>query len=130
MSFWCKLLGHRWEGCTCRRCGAGRDKKHRFEPVEGQCQRQCALCGKVETLPCDWHHCACKRCGALRDAHHDWMYTSECEQVCRVCGREREHHRWQPVDRGIDRCRHCGKVHRLTQLEIAKRDEEWGNGFE
>jgi hypothetical protein len=33
------------------------------------------------------------------------------------------------VDRGVDKCRHCGKIHKLTPEEIKKRDEEWSNGF-
>ncbi len=112
MSFWCKLLGHRWKD------------------VEGKCEQVCDRCGQGRPLPCDWHHCACKRCGTTRDEQHDWMYTTECEQVCRVCGQEREHHRWQPMDRGVDKCRHCGKIHKLTPEEIEARDEEWSNQFE
>ena len=130
MSFWCKALGHRWQGCACKRCGQKRDKGHRFEPVEGKCEEKCALCGEIRVLPCTWHHCACQRCGALRDEQHDWMDTAQCEQVCRVCGRERQHHRWQAVDRGVDKCKRCGKPRKLTPEEIAKRDEQWSDGFE
>ena len=129
MSFWCRVLGHRWEGCICRRCSQIRDNKHNYEPVEGKCGQRCTMCGKTEALPCDWHGCACRRCGAVRDQKHDWISTNECEQVCRICGKEREHHRWQPVDRGIDKCKYCGKIHKLTPDEIMKRDEEWSNGF-
>lgn len=112
MSIWCKLMGHRWQ------------------PVEGKCQQTCARCGERRDIPHDWHHCACKRCGALRGEAHDWMYTSECEQVCRICGEEREEHRWVPLDRGLDKCRSCGKLHKLTPDEIASRDEEWENSFD
>ncbi len=130
MSVWCKILGHRWDACRCARCGAQRDRKHRMEPVEAQCLTRCGLCGKEEALPHQWHHCACSRCGELRDENHDWMYTTECEQVCRVCGQSRQKHAWQPVDRGVDRCRHCGKTHKLTAEEIARRDDEWANEYE
>ena len=106
MGFWCKVLGHRWE------------------MPEGQCERQCIVCGNTEAVPCQWHYCACQRCGSLRDEQHDWLSISECEEVCRVCGQERKHHHWQPQSRGVDKCRHCGKVHKLTPAEIDQRDEK------
>ena len=128
MSFRCVILGHHWEACRCTRCG--KRKKHRFEPVEDKCVQRCADCGQEEPTPHQWHHCACSRCGEVRDEAHDWMAIAECEQVCRVCGQERAEHRYVPVDRGVDRCRHCGKIHKLTAEEIEKRDEEWSNEYE
>lgn len=130
MSFWCKILGHRWDACRCQRCGQQRDKKHRFAAVEGKCAGRCEVCGKAEQRPHQWHHCVCNCCGEVRDEDHDWLYTTECEQVCRLCGAEHAEHRWQPVDRGVDRCRNCGKIHKLTPEEIEKRDEEWASEYE
>lgn len=130
MSFWCKVLGHRWEACRCIRCGAERDRNHRFEPMEGKCVQKCTVCEKEQPLSCQWHHCACSRCGNVRDEDHDWMYTTECEQICRICGKEQAEHRYKPVDRGVDRCLNCGKTHKLTAEEISRRDEEWSNEFE
>ena len=125
MNWICKLLGHRWEGCRCARCGQTRDTGHRFAEAEGRCEHTCALCGKTEPVPHTWDHCRCARCGQQRDTHHLWLKKSECEQVCRICGQERDIHDWRHVDRGVDRCAVCGAVHRLTAEEIARRDEEW-----
>ena len=125
MGWICKLLGHRWEGCRCARCGATRNEGHRWVEAEGRCEHTCEVCGAVETVPCEWYHCRCKRCGAQRDAHHLWLVKSPCEKVCRICGEEQEKHDWRHVDRGLDRCAACGETHRLTPEEIARRDEAW-----
>lgn len=125
MGLICKLLGHRWEGCHCVRCGETRAEGHQWVEAEGKCEHTCAVCGITETVLCDWFHCRCKRCGTVRDDHHLWLKKSACEQVCRVCGKERETHDWRHVDRGVDRCAACGKTHRLSAEEIARRDEEW-----
>lgn len=125
MGLICKLLGHRFDQCRCSRCGAQRDTGHRWVLADGACKRTCSICGKEETIPHDWFLCRCERCGELRDEHHFWLAKSQCEQVCRICGAERETHAWQHVDRGVDRCAVCGKTHRLTPEEIARRDEEW-----
>jgi len=123
----CKLLGHRWDGCRCVRCGQTNDKGHRWVETDGKCERACSVCGRTETVPCTWFHCRCERCGALRDEHHLWLKKTACEQVCRVCGKERETHDWRHADRGLDRCAACGKTHRLSAEEIARRDEEYSS---
>jgi len=125
MAFLCRILGHRWNGCQCARCGETRDTGHLFEAAEGKCEKTCTLCGKVEPMAHQWHHCACTHCGLTRDKDHDWFATSECEEVCRICGQERSSHAYVPHERGVDKCRYCGKLHRLTPEEIARRDEEW-----
>ncbi len=125
MGLICTLLGHRYEHCRCVRCGHIRDAEHQWEEVEGRCERVCAVCGKREEIPHDWFYCRCKRCGQQRDTHHRWLKKSACEQVCRVCGQERETHDWRHIDRGLDRCAVCGKTHRLSAEEIARRDEQW-----
>ena len=123
----CKLFGHRWDGCRCSRCGLTRNEGHAWVESAEQCEHTCAVCGVTETVPCTWFHCRCNRCGALRDEHHLWLAKTPCEQVCRVCGKERETHDWRHVDRGVDKCAVCGTLHRLTAEEIARRDEEWAS---
>lgn len=130
MSFWCKVLGHRWDACRCARCGAERDKGHRFEKLENVCREKCQVCGKEEKIPHAWNRCVCTQCAKVRDKNHDWMYTTECERICRLCGEESAEHLWQPMERGMDRCRQCGKLHKLTPEEILQRDEEWASEFE
>lgn len=96
--------------------------------MEGdECIQRCTICGKTEPAPHQWHHCACTHCGKTRDKQHDWMETSACEEVCRICGKERSSHEYVPEERGVDRCKHCGKLRRLTAEEIAARDEQWSD---
>ena len=125
MGMLCKLLGHHWKGCQCTRCGQTRNEGHQWVEAEDKCEHTCSICGLTETVPCEWFHCRCERCGAVRDEHHLWLKKSACEQVCRICGMERETHNWKHVDRGVDRCTACGKTRRLSAEEIAKRDEEY-----
>ena len=129
MSFLCRIIGHRWRGCRCERCGRQRDDHHLFELAEGLCEQVCTVCGKTEPVACEWRHCACVHCGRTRDSHHDWMSTSKCEQVCRVCGKRRSRHQDQPLERGVDRCERCGRLRKLTPEEIEERDEQWGDAF-
>jgi len=123
----CKLLGHKYDGCVCIRCGAPHPEGHAWVAAEGRCSRTCTRCGLTEPLPHEWFHCRCKRCGEQRDSHHLWLKKSACERVCRICGLERATHDWRPVDRGVDRCAACGRIHRLSAEEIARRDEEFAS---
>jgi hypothetical protein len=41
------MFGHKWNGCTCEKCGTVRDEHHRMVNVPGECTQQCAICGKV-----------------------------------------------------------------------------------
>lgn len=127
MGLSCKLLGHKYDGCVCIRCGAPHPEGHAWVAAEGRCSRTCTRCGLTEPLPHEWFHCRCKRCGEQRDSHHLWLKKSACERVCRICGLERETHDWRPVDRGVDRCAACGRIHRLSAEEIARRDEEFAS---
>lgn len=36
------LLGHKWDGCTCSKCGKTRNEGHKWEGA------RCALCGGVQ----------------------------------------------------------------------------------
>lgn len=125
MGFLCKVIGHRWAGCRCVRCGATRQEGHQWVEAEGRCEHTCSVCGLTEAVPHEWFHCRCKRCGEQRDDHHLWLTKGPCEQVCRICGQERETHDWRHVNRGVDRCAVCGQTYRLSPEEIARRDEEW-----
>ena len=48
------LLGHKWNGCTCRQCGKVRDEHH----VMQSCT--CIVCGKAAH---DFSNCRCSTCG-------------------------------------------------------------------
>ena len=87
------ILGHKWNGCKCERCGETRDQEHR------------------------WDGCKCTICGITRDEEHDWDL---CKGVCRICGKTqpiqhemdgcrckrcgKEQHKWEG-----NQCIRCGK---------------------
>ena len=41
------LFGHKWNGCTCSRCGTHRDSNHDYQPLSGRCEEKCTICGKT-----------------------------------------------------------------------------------
>lgn len=85
------IFGHKWDGCTCKRCNQHRDEQHH------------------------WNGCKCLKCYKKRDEAHDW---NGC--VCKICGIKREHneHEWikeviTPKLGGayqVVRCRKCHKT--------------------
>lgn len=94
MTLACTIIGHKWNGCTCQRCGAIRDEEH------------------------DWNNCTCRKCGKVRDEeqHHSyWMrkdvggapeYYRIIGQscTCSVCHKIRDtHHRYRN-----GKCEVCG----------------------
>lgn len=46
----CKISGHDWFGCKCRRCGETRDENHSFIPIPGTSQERCSFCGKTRDV--------------------------------------------------------------------------------
>jgi hypothetical protein len=66
---------HDWDGCRCERCGLVRDHGHNWETVE--CRRKCRRCGWTHGPDHDWEGCVCRRCGATQ---HEWV-----EGVCLRC---------------------------------------------
>lgn len=86
MGLACTVIGHKWDGCTCRRCGAVRDEAH------------------------DWNSCTCRKCGKVRDAeqYHSYWIKKEVRGApehyriigqsctCSVCHKIRDtHHRYR-----------------------------------
>lgn len=82
------LFGHKWEGCTCRKCGKTRDMQHDFQPVPDRCEEKCSRCGKTRprdhkfSLMKDRCFEKCERCGELREKHE---YKNG---FCVRCGRQ------------------------------------------
>ena len=57
-------LFHKWNGCTCSKCGKTRDKKH------------------------GWNGCKCTVCDKLRDEGHNYnAIPNKCEEKCTICGK-------------------------------------------
>jgi len=50
----CKISGHDWFGCKCKRCGETRDEQHAFQPIEEKCEQRCSVCGKIKKTPHKW----------------------------------------------------------------------------
>lgn len=61
MNFVCFLIGHVWNGCSCRRCATRRDVEHLWKGCV------CKLCGTKRDDQHDWQGCKCRGCGRLRD---------------------------------------------------------------
>ena len=79
MPILCKLFGHKWEGCVCRRCEAAR---HTWS-VDGVCTECETKCQH------DWLRCKCEICGAIQpvsDPAHAWN-----DGVCEECGTKCQH---------------------------------------
>jgi len=72
------LLGHKWDGCKCSKCGKTRDKLHDWDLCKGKCKR----CGKIQPEQHDWQGCKCSKCG--KENHH-WV-----EGKCSLCNKEKE----------------------------------------
>lgn len=66
------FLRHKWDGCTCQRCGELRDKEHTWQLVADKCERTCTICGKKEAVP-----------------HRLETVAGQCRERCAVCGEER-----------------------------------------
>jgi hypothetical protein len=82
----CGLLGHRWRGCKCKRCGITRDRGHDWEVRD--CTPVCRRCFVRQDPIHSWQGCRCKKCGQVRDEQHEWEVCS-----CKGCGQTR--HEWQ-----------------------------------
>jgi len=83
------LLGHKWNGCKCEKCGKERDTQH------------------------DWNGCKCKLCGKKKDEGHNYVSNSDkCEKVCSACGDIRISH-----DLDGNTCKKCGKTIWFTDEE-------------
>ena len=67
---------HKWNGCTCERCGKIRDEQHQWNGCV------CTLCGEKRKKGHEWDGCTCKICGGRRRSGHRW---DNC--VCQVCGK-------------------------------------------
>ena len=91
--FICWLFGHKWNGCTCVRCG-----KRDWSSDDHE-WKSC-VCEKCSLSSHDWEGCKCKKCGETRsveDEYHDW---EGC--VCKRCNTSGNHD-W----RGC-KCERCG----------------------
>lgn len=73
------LFGHKWEGCTCKKCGMTRDQEHDYQPVKGQCALACSRCGTTQISHQYDRHGFCQKCDALSERPFDLSVLSEEE---------------------------------------------------
>ena len=128
MGLACKITGHKWNGCTCSRCGEYRDKEHKWtfarqeSREKQQCREKCSVCGKMRDIEHTWDGCKCSGCGTWRNedhalgpfeqAPHDWdlgrgMYYHKA--TCKRCGRTYSfEHRLERLPGCRGRCVDCG----------------------
>ncbi len=93
----CRVFGHKWEWCKCKRCGTLKFENHKWDD---RCV--CSICGRTRDQGHNWYYCKCKICGMKRDEGHKW--DDRC--VCSVCGKKRDqNHSWDYC-----RCRVCGQT--------------------
>ena len=98
MGLACKISGHKWNGCTCIRCGEHRNEGHDFHLLEGDCHRKCSICGATRSVDHDWDGCMCEHCGAKRNSDHVWGKPKQQPSVNKS---RLTHHRVE--------CTRCGK---------------------
>ena len=70
MGFKCFLMGHKWNYCTCERCGLtkGVDDNDLSSHLWNGCT--CKVCGRIRDEGHDWQGCKCNICGRTRNAGH------------------------------------------------------------
>lgn len=114
------IFGHKWNGCTCERCGEVRNEGHEYAnymPNGEKCIGHCK-CGKQQALEHDWqsqpdsciHKCA--RCGKTSEPQHQWQRVDrKCEMVCACCGEKKSlDHQWTHISgKCVEVCGVCGK---------------------
>lgn len=107
------FFGHKWNGCTCSKCGQTRDQDHRWQPVSGKCIEKCAICGSEKEIP-----------------HKFERLETKCAEKCSVCGEERP----VPHQFADGRCIRCG-IERNSLgtpefVEVSESYPQSGNGAE
>ena len=102
MSLKC-LLGHKWNGCKCGRCGKIRNEQHDWDGCK------CKQCGKTRDEQHDQNGCMCKRCGKIM---HDWKEI-DIRRTCIYVSQDCSAYGYEDVFEKITtyRCQICGIEH-------------------
>jgi len=106
------LIFHKWNGCTCSKCGQHRDEGHDWNGCK------CRICGKKRDMEHNWNGCTCRVCGMKRDEEHMFEYRAGemCEGGCKRCGKKVSlPHDFQPVE---GKCYQvCSRCHAKSKAE-------------
>ena len=95
------LFGHKWDGCTCKRCKKIRDEQHDWDLCKGICKR----CRKRQPEQHDWSGCKCSRCDKTRDTGHKYEQIYACKKICFICDSIIISHNWNRC-----KCQDCGDI--------------------
>lgn len=100
MSILCKIFGHKWNGCRCKRCNA-QSKNHKWKHC------RCLVCGTYKSTGHNWNGCVCRVCGEERDIMHD---LDGC--FCKRCKKyiKKGKHNFKPINEYQEECTRCGLV--------------------
>ncbi len=154
----CRLLGHKWLGCSCRICGTVRDQEHKwakfsnhekcgekcsrcnkekltphdFKHLLNECYKQCRNCGYKTNVDHTWNYCVCSVCGKKQDYNHNFV-GPDCSRVCSICGKEESHpngnNKHDWVITGCEaRCSKCGKKQPAHAYQLIRHDVRFGTG--
>ena len=95
MKLSCSIFGHKWNGCTCERCGEVRNEGHEYTAFTlsyGECVGHCK-CGRSFVFQHDYQtvpgkcYDVCSRCGSVRELEHQWQSAEGTDkEKCAVCG--------------------------------------------
>jgi hypothetical protein len=98
----CAVLGHKWHGCICGRCGKTNSARE----------------------PHNWKLCHCTNCHALRHVWSDWEYVnhksclqqSNCERCTESKNMEHHNFTYQMKDSCIGTCT-CSRCDKTEDIE-------------
>ena len=100
MAITCKIAGHKWNGCSCSRCGARNPDwtaKHSWGAAEPLADPGMAGRARKE------HKVTCTGCGEHRHEPHNFEAAPDCIVRCTACGYELVWH-----DFADGACTRCG----------------------
>ena len=152
MGIACKMGGHKWNGCTCSRCGEHRYEGHDYQLVvldvskrtvfgnsrRKQCAMVCSICGSTRSAEHDWDGCSCTRCDEKRNQDHAWgvpeplsegdkRRKSHHREKCTKCGEIRFlSHSFERIAGGLQRCRECGlEIESLPKFRTPEAESDF-----
>ena len=97
-------LFHKWNGCTCLKCGENRGTSHKWNNCK------CEICGFVRKDNHRWQGCKCEICGTLRDEEHA-ITIENCIPKCSICNKQFEaKHHFEMENICTTICRACGTI--------------------
>lgn len=88
----CRIIGHQWDHCKCKRCGVTQNANHVWDGC------QCKICRRTRDeehifgyMNGSWgdaeqHNLTCKRCYQTKSEAHQWVIDEDGDKRCSICG--------------------------------------------